>query len=295
MQLPGPFEIIRVVELEGPFRIPEFLLPDATPEAIATSKVASDTRFYNAETHRLIMSFHTLVIRTERHTILVDTCIGNDKERPMLPDWHHRSGPFLADLAAAGVPAESIDYVFCTHLHADHVGWNTKLLDGRWVPTFPNAKYIMARSEVDHWSHVRETTDEPANHQSWDDSVQPILDAGQAVLVESDHEIETGIHLVPAPGHTPGNCLLHVSDGKERAYMIGDTIHHPLQIENPNWSSNFCWDPDQSRLTRKKLLDDVADTGTLIMPAHFAAPTAVRILGDATGTGGFDFETVEKS
>lgn len=292
MHLPGPFDIIRVVELEGAFRVPHFLLPDATPEAVAASKIATDPRFYNAETHMLMMSFHTLVIRTARHTILVDTCIGNDKERPELLDWHHRSGPFLADLAAAGVPAESIDYVLCTHLHADHVGWNTKLLDGRWVPTFPNAKYLMARTEVEHWSHVRDTSDKPANHRSWDDSVQPILDAGQALIVDSDFEIEPGIHLIPAPGHTPGNVILHVSDGKERAYLIGDTIHHPLQIEHPDWSSNFCWDPDQSRATRHKFLNDVAETDSLIMPAHFATPTAVRITGAAKG---YDFETVDRS
>ncbi|MFL2771803.1 MAG: MBL fold metallo-hydrolase [Rhodospirillaceae bacterium] len=294
MYIPGPFDIVRIIELEGDFRVPEFLLPDATQDAVRDSKIASDPRFYNAKTHMLMMSFHTFVIRTARNNILVDTCIGNDKERPELPDWHQRSGSFLRDLAKAGVPAESIDYVLCTHLHADHVGWNTKLLDGRWVPTFPNARYLMARKEVEHWSYVRETSGELANHRSWDDSVQPIIEAGQAVLVESDYEIEPGIHLIPAPGHTPGNVILHVSDGTQRAYFIGDTIHHPLQIEHPGWSSNFCWDPDESRETRKKFLDDVADTDALIMPAHFATPTAVRILGSAPNSDGYDFEVATK-
>ena len=292
MHLPGPFDIVRVVEMEGAFRAPEFLFPEATEEAVRASKVATDPRFYNAETHKLVMSFHTLVIKTRRHNILVDTCIGNDKERPELLDWHQRTGPFLADLAAAGVPAESIDFVLCTHLHADHVGWNTKLFDGRWVPTFPNAKYLMARIEVEHWNEVRKTSDKPANHRSWDDSVQPILDAGQALVIDSDYEIEHGIHLIPAPGHTPGNVILHVSDGKERAYLIGDTIHHPLQIEHPDWSSSFCSDPNLSRVTRKEFLNTVAETASLVMPAHFGTPTAVRITGDSTG---YNFETVEKS
>ncbi|MDE0800134.1 MAG: MBL fold metallo-hydrolase [Rhodospirillaceae bacterium] len=292
MHLPGPFDIVRVVEMEGAFRAPEFLFPEATEEAVRASKVATDPRFYNAETHKLVMSFHTLVIKTPRHNILVDTCIGNDKERPELLDWHQRTGPFLADLATAGVPAESIDFVLCTHLHADHVGWNTKLFDGRWVPTFPNAKYLMARTEVEHWNEVRKTSDKPANHRSWDDSVQPILDAGQALVIDSDYEIEHGIHLIPAPGHTPGNVILHVSDGKERAYLIGDTIHHPLQIEHPDWSSSFCSDPNLSRVTRKEFLNTVAETDSLVMPAHFGTPTAVRITGDSTG---YNFETVEKS
>jgi glyoxylase-like metal-dependent hydrolase (beta-lactamase superfamily II) len=278
--------------MEGAFRAPEFLFPEATEEAVRASKVATDPRFYNAETHKLVMSFHTLVIKTPRHNILVDTCIGNDKERPELLDWHQRTGPFLADLAAAGVPAESIDFVLCTHLHADHVGWNTKLFDGRWVPTFPNAKYLMARTEVEHWNEVRKTSDKPANHRSWDDSVQPILDAGQALVINSDYEIEHGIHLIPAPGHTPGNVILHVSDGKESAYLIGDTIHHPLQIEHPDWSSSFCSDPNLSRVTRKEFLNTVAETDSLVMPAHFGTPTAVRITGDSTG---YNFETVEKS
>ncbi|MEQ8734240.1 MAG: MBL fold metallo-hydrolase [Rhodospirillaceae bacterium] len=299
MHLPGPFEIIRVVEMSGAFRPPEFLFPDATAESFAETKTSKDSRFFDAKTGLLMMSFHTMVVKTPRHTILVDTCVGNHKERPALPDWHRRDGPFLADLAAAGVAPESVDFVLCTHLHADHVGWNTKLLDGRWVPTFPNAKYIMARQEVDHWTHVAATSDEPANHRSWDDSVQPILDAGQALLVDSDYEIEPGVHLVPAPGHTPGNVVLHISDGKKVAYMIGDTIHHPVQIERPAWSSTFCWDKDISRATRTKFLESVADTGAIILPAHFAGPTAVTVTGPASGGSagaetGFDYETLER-
>jgi glyoxylase-like metal-dependent hydrolase (beta-lactamase superfamily II) len=287
MKLPGPFSITRVVESEGPFRAPDFILPEAVPEAFAATKSARDPRFYDAAQNMLIMGFYSLVVRTARNVILVDTCVGNDKERPNLPEWHRRDGSFLKDLVDAGCPAESVTHVLCTHLHADHVGWNTRLIDGRWVPTFPKAKYLMARAEVAHWQAVRERG-EAANHSSWDDSVQPILDAGLAVFVDSDYEIEPGARLMPAPGHTPGNVVLCLDDGRERAYLVGDTIHHPVQIERPTWSSRFCSDPVQARATRIAFIERVADTGAWIMPAHFAAPTAVQI---TSGAGGFAFTT----
>jgi glyoxylase-like metal-dependent hydrolase (beta-lactamase superfamily II) len=287
-KLPGPFSITRVVESEGPFRAPDFILPEAVPEAFAATSVARDPRFYDAANNMLIMGFYSLVVRTARHVILVDTCVGNDKERPKLPEWHRRNGTFLADLAAAGCPAESVTHVLCTHLHADHIGWNTRLIGGRWVPTFANAKYIMARVEVAHWQDIHKNSPEPVNHSSWADSVQPILDAGQAVLVDTDHEIEPGVRLMPAPGHTPGGVVLCLDDGRERAFLIGDAIHHPVQIERPLWSSRFCTDPVQARATRIAFIERVADTGAWIMPAHFAAPTAVQI---TSGAQGFAFIT----
>ena len=287
MKLPGPFAITRVVESEGAFSAPEFLLPEAVPEAFATTAVSRDPRFYDAASNKLVMGFYALIVRTERNVILVDTCVGNDKERPARPEWHRRNGSFLADLAASGCPAEDVTHVLCTHLHVDHVGWNTRLIGGRWVPTFPNAKYLMARKEVEHWEEVRRG-DRSVNHASWDDSVQPILDAGRAVIVDSDYEIEPGVRLMPAPGHTPGNVMLCLDDGKSRAFLVGDTIHHPVQIERPQWSSRFCSDPAQAQATRIAFIERVADSGAWIMPAHFAAPTAVQITG---GAHGFGFKT----
>lgn len=284
MKLPGPFEIIRVVDMEEWFRIPDFLFPDATPEAFAATRISKDRRFVNVDAGRLIMSFHSLVVRTKRHVILVDTCVGNHKERPTLAEWHQRTdGAYLKNLTAAGITPESVTHVLCTHLHADHIGWNTRLLNGRWVPTFPNAKYVMHRTEVEHWENVRRSSDQPANHRSWDDSVQPILDAKQALIVAGDYEIEPGIHLIPAPGHTPGNIVLALNDGRERAFLVGDTMHHPVQIERPQWSSRFCWDADLSRRTRTKFIGDVADTGAWIIPAHFAPPCAVQVVAEPQG------------
>ncbi|MDX2222806.1 MAG: MBL fold metallo-hydrolase [Rhodospirillaceae bacterium] len=288
MRLPGPFVITRVVDLEGVFRDPRFLLPDATPEAFAQTRVSRDPRFYNAATDRLLMSFHSLIVQTPRHRILVDTCVGNDKQFQNLPEWHMRKGSYVADLAAAKLPADSVTHVFCTHLHADHVGWNTMLRDGRWVPTFPNATYVMHRVEVDHARRARAASAEPAVQRTWDQSVQPILDAGQALLVDGDHEIEPGVRLMTLPGHTPGNCALCLDDGHARAFLVGDTIHHPVQIERPHWSSSFCADKAQSAATRAKFLGDVADTGAWVIPAHFMPPTAVQVIG---GPAGFWFKT----
>ncbi len=290
MRLPGPFDIRRVIEFEGGFLPPDFLFAEATQEVFSACAVARDPRFYDADQGTLVMSFHALVVRTPRSVILVDTCVGNHKERPDMPSWHMQNGPFLHRLAEAGVHPEEVDFVLCTHMHADHVGWNTQLQDGRWVPTFPNAKYVFARSEVSYWEAFhRESPDNPMR-RAWDDSVRPILEAGQAALVDSDYEIEPGIYLVPAPGHTPGNVMLCVEDGAQRAYLTGDVMHHPVQIEHPDWSSGFCADPDLSRHTRRALLEQVADTGAVVLPAHFPTPTAVRI---SSCGGGFDFTTLE--
>jgi glyoxylase-like metal-dependent hydrolase (beta-lactamase superfamily II) len=283
MKIPGPFHITRVVESEGPFKAPEFIIPEATPEAFAETKTSRDPRYYDVAGNKLIMSFHSLIVRTQRNVILVDTCVGNDKHRPMLPEWHMRNSPYLEDLAAAGCPAESITHVLCTHLHADHVGWNTRLINGRWVPTFPNAKYIMHRTEVEHWQEVQKDPAKAPNHRSWVDSVQPVLDAKQAVIVEGDYEIEPGVRLMPAPGHSPGNIVLVLDDGKDKAYLVGDTIHHPVQIERPHWSSRFCWDAKMSADTRTKFVNSVVDTGAWVIPAHFPAPSAVQVVADKDG------------
>jgi glyoxylase-like metal-dependent hydrolase (beta-lactamase superfamily II) len=284
MRLPGPFEITRVVDMEGSFREPEFLLPDAAPEAFAETRVSRDARFVDIAGKKLIMSHHSLIVRTARNIIMVDTCVGNHKARPMLPEWHQRTdGDYLRNLAAVGLSPDQITHVLCTHLHADHVGWNTRLLDGRWVPTFPNAKYVMHKVEFDHTDHAQRNATPETRHRFWDDSVQPILDAKQALIVDSDYEIEPGVRIMAAPGHTPGNIVLVLDDGKNRAYLVGDTIHHPVQIERPHWSSRFCADPVQSAQTRAKFLGDVVDTGAWVIPAHFAPPSAVQVVADPQG------------
>lgn len=283
-ELPGPFDSRRIVELQGPFMPAATLFPQATLAEIRATNSAKDPRLFERDGDLLVMSFHSIVVRTPVFTVLVDTCIGNHKPRPRNPHWHEREGTFLADLAAAGVAPEEVDIVMCTHLHADHVGWNTRRENGRWVPTFPNARYLFAQKEVDHWQAVlAQEPSDSVNHGSWADSVAPIIDAGQAVLVEQDHEVADGIVLIPAPGHTPGNVVVRLDERGERAYLTGDVVHHPMQVEHPNWSSCFCTDPTISAETRVETLARAADEDAWLLPAHFPSPTAAKVRRNAHG------------
>lgn len=285
----GNFEVSRVVEEAGPFFEPDFLFPDATPAAMEALRPSLEPRLLDPGTGLLVMSFHTFVIRGPHHTILVDTCIGNDKERPQRPGWHHKKGPFLSRLREAGVAPDAVDFVLCTHLHADHVGWNTRLEKGRWVPTFPNATYLFAERELNHWREAHEANpDDPPNHGSYADSVLPVMEAGRGRLVAEDENIAEGLRLAPAPGHTPGNVVLHLEGKGARGVMSGDVFHHPVQIAHPEWSSRFCSDPLQSAETRGNLLEEVADTPTWLFPAHFPTPTAGRVIRE-NGAYAFQF------
>jgi glyoxylase-like metal-dependent hydrolase (beta-lactamase superfamily II) len=283
MQLPGPFEIHRVLEFEWPAREPAFLLRGVDRPQVLATRTGRDPRFIDPATGLLIMSFHSLVVRTPRGTLLVDACVGNHKDRPLIPEWHQQEFPYLQRLAGAGLTPADIDFVCCTHLHGDHVGWNTRLEDGRWVPTFPNARYLFAAGEVEYWETYHRV--DPGNPfiRPWTDSVLPVIEAGRVDRVASDHEILPGIRLQPAPGHTPGNVIIELDDGRCRALMTGDVIHHPVQIERPDWCSQFDTDHYQALETRMALLERVADTGTVVMGAHFAGPAALQVLGDGDG------------
>jgi len=275
----GDIRIDRVVESESPLFDPPFLFPDATAEAVERERSWLEPHFIDPVSKKLIMSFHSYLVRTPNHTILVDACVGNDKERPHRAFWHRLQTPYLSDLAAFGVAPGDVDFVMCTHLHIDHVGWNTRLLDGRWVPTFPNAKYIFARKEYEYWERLHHSKPaEPVNHGSFADSVLPVVEAGRAVLVEMDHEIDPRLRLAPAPGHTPGNVMINLVSNGTRAVLCGDTIHHAIQMAHPEWSSRFCEDATLSRQTRTRLIEGLADTDTLLLPAHFPNPCAGRVV-----------------
>ncbi len=277
MQIPGPFQIARVLEFLWPQREPDFLLTGISREDILATRSGSDTAFVDPATGLLVMSFHSLVVRTDAGILLVDTCVGNHKDRPMLPEWHQQQWPYLERLARVGLTPADIDFVCCTHLHGDHIGWNTKLVDGNWVPTFPNARYLFATSELAYWqSHHREDP-ESIYRRPWEDSVLPVLAAGQVDAVAGDAEILPGVRLRPAPGHTPGNVVIELDDGRQQAVLSGDVIHHPVQIECPHWCSNFDLDQVQAEASRRALLERVADTGTTVLGAHFAGPAALRV------------------
>ena len=265
-----------------PLAFAEFL-PTATLDAIAAERAWLEPQFARETSPGVwhgMFSFHSYVVRTRHHTILVDSCIGNDKNRNGAAGFHMLDTPWLTNLAATGVAPESVDFVMCTHMHADHIGWNTRLANGRWVPTFPNARYLFARREFEHRRSAWEL-DPGSQHNAYADSVLPVIDAGQAVIVESDHEIDGIVTLEAAPGHTPGNVVIHLRDGGGAGAMLsGDVIHHPLQVKYPEWSSGFCEDPVQSAICRREFVERHAELGTLVLPAHFAAPTAGHIRRD---------------
>ncbi len=233
----------------------------------------------------LITSVHSWLIRTPHHTILLDCCAGNHKDRPWWPRFNQLDTPFLERLRAAGVGPEDIDIVLCTHLHADHIGWNTVLKDGRWVPTFPNARYLFSRLENDFWDPRVNVAlaEDPARRIAYQDSVLPVVEAGQALLVEGSHAIDDTLLVEPAPGHTPGHVLLKLSGGGAGGVFCGDVLHHPLQIYAPHWNSQFCLAPEDARATRRRVLEHCCENKALLFPTHFGAPhvAAIARSGDA--------------
>lgn len=267
----GAMEIRRVEELIWTIS-PRFLFPNLTYADFEQHRDWLVPHF-SADDLKLRLSIHTFVVRTPHHTILVDTCIGNDRTRDV-PLWDHMRTDYLARLLAAGVQPEEVDYVFCTHMHVDHVGWNTRLQDGQWVPTFPNAKYLFHRTEWEFWKHTQEGN----QAEVVKDSILPIMQADLAVMVESDHVIADGITLEPTPGHTPGHCSVHLSSRGAEAVITGDMIHHPSQIAEPQWYTRACWNAAMSVQTRTAFVQRYADTSTLILGTHFAPPTALRVV-----------------
>ncbi|MDP7067254.1 MAG: MBL fold metallo-hydrolase [Acidimicrobiales bacterium] len=217
----------------------------------------------------LLQKIHCCVIDTGSERIAVDTCVGNDKQRGN-PLWHEQQGPFLDRLSAAGYPPETITHVVCTHLHVDHVGWNTRLVDGQWVPTFPNAEYVFVNTEFDHWASTEDLFGDPV----FEDSVAPINDAGLANLVDSDHVIGESVSFEATPGHTPGHISVRIESAGQQAIITGDMAHSPIQIANPDLSSSFDTDPDAARDTRVEAFARWADGKTLVIGTHFGTPTA---------------------
>jgi glyoxylase-like metal-dependent hydrolase (beta-lactamase superfamily II) len=270
----GEVIVTKIVELEvtGGSR---FILPQASPEAILPIGWLQPD--FADERGRLKMSIYALVVETPSRRVVVDTCLGNDKENRGIPTWNRLQTSFLADLAAAGYPRETIDTVICTHLHVDHVGWNTMLVAGRWIPTFPRARYLMGRVEHAHWTKQNEREDMAA---VFADSVAPVWDAGLVDLVETDHRLCDEVGLVPTLGHTPGHVSVRIVSQGETALITGDFMHHPCQIARPEWSSTADSDPLQARHTRERMLAGLTETPTLVIGTHFAGRTAGRIVRD---------------
>lgn len=270
----GRVKITNVLEI-GATGGTRFILPQATPQEAQTMPWLVP-HYANAE-GRLRLNVQSWIVETPTNRIIVDTCIGNDKTNRSVPAWNGLNKPFLNDLAAAGYPADTIDTVICTHLHIDHVGWNTKLVDGKWVPTFTNARYLFGETEYNHWAaHSPE-----GEHKAvFEDSVQPIVDAGYADLIGSDHRIGDEVSLIATPGHSPGHMSILVTSDGQQALLTGDVAHHPCQMAHLDWSSTADSDPVQSIEARKMLFSRFADTPTLVFGGHYDPGHIVRD-GDA--------------
>lgn len=281
----GNSTVERLVDWTGPLIQTEEFFPTATWDEIEAQRSWMEPHFLapkaQCEVGALDLSLHSYIIKTDKHTILIDTCMGNDKKRSLIPVWVDYNSNYMEKMAGMGVNPEDVDFVMCTHLHVDHVGWNTKLVNGKWVPTFPNARYIFHKKEYEAWAD-RENggADNPADDGSWDDSVVPIIEAGKADLVTSDFAIGDNIWLEPSYGHTPGHVCVNLKEGGDHALFTGDSFHHPVQVAHPEWSTAFCLDPVESANTRKRIIDKIADTSTLMMAAHFMEPTIGRIVGN---------------
>ncbi|MSO76378.1 MAG: MBL fold metallo-hydrolase [Alphaproteobacteria bacterium] len=273
----GDITVRRVEEVGGPSFTPEFLYPDWTPEHLEKHRHWLVPGCYHERTGRFLMGIQSWVVETKHHTILIDTGIGNQKSRSR-PTWNMLDLPWLARLGEVGVTPEQVDYVLCTHLHVDHVGWNTRLEDGRWVPTFPNARYLFPKGDYEHWE--RENRTSPANDGSFNDSVLPIMAAGKAELFGDAHVIADAIQVVASPGHSPGHVCFKVESKGESALIAGDIMHHVMQVYEPDFSTSFCADRDLARVSRKRILAEYAGTPTLVMPCHFPAPYCGRVVSD---------------
>jgi glyoxylase-like metal-dependent hydrolase (beta-lactamase superfamily II) len=227
------------------------------------------------------MPVRTWIVRDGRRTFLIDTCLGNHKDRRRVAGLHQLEIPWLERLAAAGVTPDGVDYVLCTHLHLDHVGWNTRLENGRWVPTFPNAKYVIAKAELDHFR----AAEGPFDRLVWNDSVAPVVEAGQVEAVDGEDLIAGLLAIKPTPGHTPGHIRLELRSGGELGVFSGDILHSPVQAPFWRWSTTFCSNPDQSAETRRETLAYCASEGALLIPAHFHKTPVARVSEAGDGFG----------
>ena len=279
----GGLDIHRIHEIIDPDCPKDFLFPTLAQETLDRHVGWLAPDYYDARRQRFLISIHSWLVRTDRHTILIDTCGGNHKPRAHFPIFHQLNTPYLENLKAAGCRPEDIDYVFCTHLHIDHVGWNTRLQDGRWVPTFPNAKYLFGRKEYEITNPATNAGLPPERATVFEDSVLPVVQAGQSQLVDDGFAIDGQFTVEASPGHTLGHCLMRARSQGRTALFTGDALHHPLQIAEPDVCSRSCADPTLEARSRRRIFDDCAEHGHLLVPAHFCGPHVghVRRRGEA--------------
>lgn len=267
----GDVEITRVIDVVQPLPA-TVLIPQATPDALTDLHHWLCPHFAD-EQGNLALSIHAFAIRSGDARIVVDTCIGG-KERPL--GGTGEKGDFLGGLNEIGFVPDAVDRVLCTHLHFDHIGWNTVLENGRWVPTFRNARYLVGEAEWDFWQEE----EDPYAPEAKGDSVLPIFDAGLVDLVEPTHVVTNEVRLIPTPGHTPGHVSVMIESQGERAIITGDLFHSPLQMAHPDWEDSADVDGALAYETRLQFMERYADEPVLILGTHFASPTAGHIVRD---------------
>ena len=270
----GDLTIHRIIEQETTFLPAQDMFPDLTSELLAENRAWLKAAKGLDDSDTLILCFQSYIVKTPHHTILIDSCIGNDKPRPTRPNWNMKTDDtYMRALKAAGLSVADIDYVMCTHLHVDHVGWNTRLENGKWVPTFPKARFVFAKGEFDYWAEQHNKAEVPPIA----DSVLPIVEANKAEIVGNDFSIGDHVRILPTPGHTPGHVAFTFGRTKEHAVFSGDLMHTPLQTRYPELSPRFDVDGAQAATTRRSFLERYCDSDTLCCTAHFPSPSAGKI------------------
>lgn len=272
----GDVQATRIVEVnahEDPFTM---LSAEAEPD-LGKHYPWLAPHFVTPDGHMKI-SFQAFALKTPSKTIIVDTCIGEGRVREF-EIFTNMQSDYLDDLAASGYDPDAADIVLCTHLHFDHVGWNTREENGRWVPTFPNARYLFDRHEYEHWRAERDRGEGHFDH--WDDAIEPVVGAGLVDLIDSNHEICPEVSLFPTPGHTPGHVSVLIRSRGEEAVITGDLMHHPIQLARPDLPMNADSDKAQGIATRRAFCERFADSGVTVIGSHFCEPTAGRIVSDA--------------
>jgi glyoxylase-like metal-dependent hydrolase (beta-lactamase superfamily II) len=275
----GDVEVTRVAEMYGPVGMtPDVFFPGSPSEDWDEHRSMLVPDFLDADSDICRVAFQTWMLRSDGRTILVDTGIGNHKERPQVPAWTHLELDFLDTLKHAGVRPEDVDIVVNTHLHVDHIGWNTRLEGQDWVPTFPNATYLMPKADFEFFDPANNPKiAEGVNQNAFEDSIAPVHRAGQVQLWESGHVIDANLRLQAAPGHTPGSSVLTLASGSDNAVFVGDVVTSPLQVVHPQHNSCFCEDPHAARDTRMRILGRAADSNALILPGHFTGHGALEV------------------
>ncbi len=272
----GNIKIRRIIEQQSPlFGVHEFF-PKLTKEMLDEHRAWLEPEYLEPATQKLILCIQSYLVRTPHHTILIDSCVGNHKQRPQRPFWHMMtSDRYERNFAESGVRFEDIDYVMCTHLHGDHVGWNTRLEDGRWVPTFPNARYLMADRELAFWTE--KAASNPSAFPWITDSVLPVIAANQVEKVRSDHVLSDVVSLIPTPGHTIDHFSVLVGKAGQDALVTGDMIHSPIQARYPEIGMFSDYDSDLAGRSRRQMLGRFCDSSTLMCTAHFPSPSVGRV------------------